>query len=258
MAAADFIGSHFNVSFDAIVVTGSGFVLDADRVRTGPSLPYARVPGMPRGGVAGHEHAFRILPIGDRFALLCSGRFHPYEGLTADDCGIFVDIAKALNCRRILLTNAVGGLNPALRVGSIVAVHDTLDLSATTSKSAPAKKIWPAGKGLCGTWHDDLMLRCRQKGHHLHEGVLAQMLGPSYETRAEVHMLRRIGADVVGMSTVIEARRALACGLDTMVLSLVTNMLTDAVLPMVSHEDVILAARAANAQLTEVVLTALE
>ncbi len=258
MAAAEFLSSHYNVSFDALVVTGSGFVLGTDRSGTGSSLPYSRVPGMPRGSVAGHEHTFRVLQIGDRHALLCSGRFHLYEGLRADECGIFVDIANALHCRRMLLTNAVGGLSPSLRVGSIVAVHDMLDLSSTIIQSAPSKKRWPSGTGLSGAWHDDLMLRCRQKGHHLHEGVLAQMRGPSYETRAEVRMLRRIGADVVGMSTVIEARRALACGLDTMVLSLVTNMLTDAVLPMLSHDDVMLAARAANSQMAEVVLTALE
>lgn len=258
LAAADFLSSHYSVSFDAIVVTGSGFVLDTDRASADSCLPYASVPGMPRGSVAGHEHAFRILQVGNRAALLCSGRFHLYEGLTADECGIFVDIASALHCRRIVLTNAVGGLHPSLQVGSIVAVHDTLDLTSSSPSAAPGTETWPAGKGLAGAWHDDLMYRCRQRGHHVHEGVLAQMLGPSYETRAEVRMLRRMGADVVGMSTVIDARRALARGLDTMVLSLVTNMLTDTVLPMLSHDDVMQAAKAANSRMAEVVLTALE
>jgi purine-nucleoside phosphorylase len=254
-AAAECIASHYNVSFDAIVVTGSGFVLPTGHSDHGADLPYAQVPGMPQGCVAGHEHVFRFLRIGDRFALICSGRFHRYEGLTADACGIFVDIASALKCRRVVLTNAVGALNPSLNVGSLVVVHDTLDLTGQRVLCSAGSR---SGKGLGGNWHADLMQRCRQRGHHLHEGVLAQMLGPTYETRAEVRMLRRMGADVVGMSTVTEARRALTRGLDTTVLSLVTNTLSDVVLPMLSHDDVMQAARAANATLADVVLTALE
>lgn len=253
-AAAAFLHQRWAKRVDTVVVTGSGFAFDAQGCDVVEPVSYAMVPGMPAGHVEGHAHVFRVVRVHDRYVLLCAGRFHLYEGHSVDTCGILVDIARHLGCQRSLLMNAVGALNPSLNVGDVVLVSDVLDLTFSPAGTAAAgKHSWNVSQD----WNDSVLRSCREYAIHLNQGVLAQVLGPSYETRAEIRMLRRLGADIVGMSTVIEAYRACRSGLETTVLSLVTNTLSDVNAPILQHQDVVEAARSAHQRLQKVMSCAL-
>ena len=245
-AAARFLTERWRTSIDAVIVTGSGFNADSIGEDLDVPISYHLVPGMPHGNVDGHAHVFRLVRLNGQSILLCSGRFHLYEGLSVDACGIFMHIASLMRVRRAVLMNAVGGLNPSYSVGDIVLVDDVIDLTfSSLPQTAHRQRI----QRQTSQWSTEMMIRCLDRGVNLRRGVLAQMLGPTYETRAEVHMLRSIGADVVGMSTAIEARQAWQFGIETMILSLVTNTLSDTVLPKLDHHDVLTASRSAGTSL---------
>lgn len=236
--------------FDTAVVTGSGFSFEPSGGVVEDSIPYASVSGMPAGSVTGHAHEFRRLLIDGKHHLLCAGRFHLYEGLSTADCQILVDIAHGLGCRRIVLMNAVGALSRRYAVGDVVIPTDMMNLTRIVGQ-LPAHDRLQRVPSL--TSPERLAQLCRQNGIDVRAGTYVQVLGPSYETRAEVRMLAALGADIVGMSTAIEARRAHNLGLDCIVVSLVTNVHSHTALQTTTHDDVILAARNSVRRLSRII-----
>ncbi|MBU3678563.1 MAG: purine-nucleoside phosphorylase [Candidatus Kapabacteria bacterium] len=250
LRAVGALRQRWDQQFDTAVVTGSGFSFEPIGGVVVDSIPYASVSGMPTGSVIGHAHEFRQLLINGKHHLLCAGRFHLYEGLCATDCQVLVDIAHGLNCRQIVLMNAVGALSSRYAVGDVVMPTDLLDLTLT---SAHRPVQGTASGAVWNTSRDQLAQRCREHGINVRGGTYVQVLGPSYETRAEVRMLSALGADIVGMSTAIEARRAHNLGLNCVIVSLVTNVHSQTASHTTTHDEVILAAKTAARQLSHII-----
>ena len=248
--AAKCIRERWGQAFDTMIVTGSGFSFKPQSAIIDESVPYAAVPGMPIGSVAGHAHEFRRIHYGAVNHLLCAGRFHLYEGHSPEDCTILVDIAHELKCRRIILMNAVGALHDRYLVGDVVFPTEWIDLTFTPQRrSSPAVARHPQSD----SWRDRAQQECGVAGLTVRNGTYVQVLGPSYETRSEVGMLRRLGGDIVGMSTATEARRAQNHALDYLVVSLVTNVHSTETANRVSHTDVIEAAHASANNLSKII-----
>ncbi|GAA1898834.1 purine-nucleoside phosphorylase [Lapillicoccus jejuensis] len=227
---------------DVALVLGSGWGRTADRVgETLASVPQEELPGFSRAAVAGHSGVLRSVAIGDtgKRALVFGTRTHYYEGRGVRAVVHGVRTARAAGCSTVVLTNGCGGLNPAWGPGTPVLVRDHLNLTAAS----------PLEGATFVDLTDLYSARLRAVAHDvdagLDEGVYAQFRGPHYETPAEVRMAGILGADLVGMSTTLEAIAARHVGLEVLGISLVTNLAAGISDAPLSHEEVLEAGRAA-------------
>jgi purine-nucleoside phosphorylase len=227
---------------DVAVVLGSGWVPAADAL--GPADvegAVADLPGFLPPTVAGHAGRFRSVDVHGRRVLVLLGRTHLYEGRGTDAVVHAVRTAAAAGCRAVVLTNAAGGLRDDLRVGQPVLVSDHLNLTARSPLTGPHFV------DLTDLYSPRLRALARDVDPSLVEGVYAALPGPHYETPAEIRMLRALGADLVGMSTALEAIAARAAGVEVLAVSLVTNLAAGITGEPLDHAEV-LAAGAASAE----------
>ena len=212
-AAAKTLGSH-----DVAIVLGSGW---ADAVAGlpsgGPNVPLASLPGFEAPTVEGHGSVVRSLRAGDVRILAFSGRSHYYESRDVELVAHAVRTAAAAGCRVVVLTSASGGMRDDLDPGDIVVVSDHINLTGASPLTG-ARFV-----DLSDLYSARLRALCREIDPQLKEGVYAGYWGPNYETPAEIRAYRMLGADIVGMSTVLEAIAAHAEGMEVLALSLVTN-----------------------------------
>jgi purine-nucleoside phosphorylase len=232
---------------DVAVVLGSGWRPAADRMgEVAAEVPTTDLPGFPPSTVAGHTGTVRsIRAPGGRMVLAYLGRVHGYEGNDPATVVHAVRTAHAVGCRVIVLTNAAGGIREGLQVGEAVLINDHLNL---TGHSPVAGPLPPEGLparfvDLTDAYAVRLRTLAREVEPSLAEGVYAGLPGPHYETPAEVRMLRTLGADLVGMSTVWEAIAARHLGLEVLALSLVTNLAAGLGDDALDHQDVLEAGR---------------
>ncbi len=242
---------------DAAVVLGSG-LSDAARARVdGAEIAYGKL-GMPRAAVAGHPGvALAGTWAGKRVAAF-AGRVHLYEGYSARAVSYAVRLAAAAGARTIVLTNAAGALNESYARGDVMLIADHLNLTGTTPLDPRREPRAFLNMVDAYTPHLRALARAHAGETALREGIYAGVTGPAYETPAEALALRRLGADAVGMSTVIETIAARALGLDVLGISVITNRIGPTT--EVSHEEVLETAKAAAdriAVLIESVLAAL-
>jgi purine-nucleoside phosphorylase len=225
------------------VVLGSGWRPAADVLGTAEvELAMDELPGFARPTAVGHGGTIRSLRVGPegRRVLVILGRTHFYEGLGVDNVVHGVRTAAAAGCRVVVLTNAAGGIREGFRVGQPVLISDHLNLTAT-SPIVGANFV-----DLTDLYSARLRGLARQIDPDLAEGVYAGLPGPHFETPAEIRMLRTLGADLVGMSTVLEAIAARAAGIDEVFgLSLVTNLAAGMTGEPLGHEEVLEAGRQA-------------
>jgi purine-nucleoside phosphorylase len=226
------------------VVMGSGWQQAAAAIGTpAATMPMADIPGFRTPAAAGHHGAVHSLDVAGTKVLLMMGRNHLYEGYTADDVAYPVRAAHAAGARIVVLTNAAGGLDPAMRVGRPVLISDHLNLTAHTPLSGPTFV------DLVDAYDPQLRKVALAVDDELTEGVYAGLTGPQYETPAEVRMLRGLGADLVGMSTVLETIAARALGMRVLGISLVTNLAAGITGQNLSHAEVLAEGRAAAPRL---------
>ncbi len=241
-AAAAVIAERTGVAtHDVAVVLGSGWRPAADVI--GPpeqEIPMAELPGFRPPTVDGHGGTIRSVRVGERRVLVLLGRTHLYEGHGTAQVAHGVRAAAAAGCRTVVLTNAAGGIREGLRVGEPVVVSDQLNLTAASPL------VGPRFVDLTDLYSPALRARAHAIDPTLAEGVYAGLPGPHFETPAEIRMLRGMGADLVGMSTVLEAIAARAEGVDVFGLSLVTNLAAGITGEPLDHKEV-LAAGAASA-----------
>jgi len=231
------------------VVLGSGLGAFADSLVHSVRIPYSQLPGMPEATAIGHRGEFVVGTLGANGAgiidvAVMSGRFHLYEGYTAKQVVTGVRLFRELGVKQVVLTNAAGGINPEYARGALVLITDHINLQGTNP--------------LVGTNDPDLGARFPdmteaysprmraiaretsvELGIHLYEGVYAAVVGPSYETPAEIRYLKAIGADLVGMSTVPEAISANHMGMEVLGISCVTNLAAGLSGKKLLHEHVL-------------------
>lgn len=229
-------------SHDVAVVLGSGWASAADRLGVAEvELAFTDLPGFLPPAVDGHAGLCRSVVVRGRRVLVLLGRTHLYEGRGTDAVVHGVRVAAAAGCRAVVLTNAAGAVREGLRVGQAVLVSDHLNLTACSPLTG-ARFV-----DLVDLYSARLRALAREVDPDLVEGVYAALPGPHYETPAEVRMLRVLGADLVGMSTALEAIAARDEGLEVLALSLVTNPAAGVTGAPLDHAEV-LAAGAASAQ----------
>jgi purine-nucleoside phosphorylase len=204
------------------------------------------VPGVPRPAVGGHEGRLVSLDAGGRAVLVLAGRSHLYEGHSAHTVVHAVRAAVLSGCGVVVLTNAAGGLDPAVSVGTPVVIADHLNLTGTTPMGGdePPERYGLRFADMTDAYDPELRSLARSVDGTLREGVYAGLLGGAYETPAEIRMLRMLGADLVGMSTVLETIAARHLGARVLGISLVTNLAAGISPQPLDHAEVLAAGRA--------------
>ena len=245
-SAAEVLAQRTGVAHhDVGVVLGSGWAAAADDLGTiTADVELAELPGFPPPTVVGHRNLARSVKVGDCQTLVLGGRSHLYEGHPVATIVHGVRTAIAAGCRVVILTNAAGGLDPDWPVGQAVLLSDHLNLTGTSPMAGPAPPDDTAGRFVDMTEAYSARLRAiaLEVDPDLPQGVYAGLLGGAYETPAEVAMIAGLGADLVGMSTVLECIAARHLAAEVLGVSLVTNPaagLSDAAL---AHTDVLDAA----------------
>jgi purine-nucleoside phosphorylase len=239
------------------MVLGSGLGDLADSIADAVAIPFAQLPGWPAASAPGHRGRL-ILGNLEGVPVAClQGRLHMYEGHSARLVVEPVLLMGRLGAATIVLTNAAGGVNPTFPAGTLMAIQDHLNLTGRTPLIGPNDdSTGPRFPDLTDAWDPELRgalhAAATASGVALADGVYAGLLGPTYETPAEVRMLRTLGADAVGMSTVMEAIAARWAGLKLCGVSLVTNPGAGLADHPLSHEEVLAAADTAGPHLEQV------
>ncbi|MFR9676162.1 purine-nucleoside phosphorylase [Streptomyces sp. TR06-5] len=229
---------------DVALVMGSGWVPAADALgEPEHEFPVTELPGFPPPAVEGHAGTIRSYRVGDKRALVFLGRTHYYEGRGVAQVVHGVRTAVAAGCGTVVLTNGCGGLRDDMRVGQPVLISDHLNMTAA-SPIVGAHFV-----DLTDLYSQRLRTLCREIDETLGEGVYVQFPGPHYETPAEINMVRVLGGDLVGMSTVLEAIAAREAGAEVLGISLVTNLAAGITGEPLNHEEVLQAGRASASRM---------
>lgn len=244
------------------LVLGSGLGGLADAVSERVVIPYETIPGWPKSTVHGHHGQLVIGRLEGQPVIVQQGRAHFYEGYTPQEITFPIRIMRMVGVQTLILTNAAGGLNPAYRVGDLMLFNDHINwigMSGGNPLVGPNdERFGPRFLGMTHTYDCDLRRAARQTAAEaevpLHEGVYVCISGPNFETPAEVRMLRALGADAVGMSTVHEVLVARHAGMRVMAFSGITNEAIDSVDSDLeaSHEEVLDAGKILVPRLTAV------
>jgi purine-nucleoside phosphorylase len=226
------------------VVLGSGLGAFADELSERTDIPYAEIPGWPGSTAVGHAGKLVIGKLGDLAVAVMAGRAHLYEGYTPAQVTFGVRVLGRLGVRSMVFTNAAGGINLTLEQGGLVLISDHINLQGVNPLTGPNDdSLGPRFPDMSEAYSRAYREAAKQVAMELcvpiSEGVYAAMLGPSYETPAEIRYLRTIGADVVGMSTVLEAIVASHMGIKVLGISCVTNMAAGILPQKIHHEEVL-------------------
>jgi len=237
----------------AAIVLGSGLGSFAERLADPIRLRFAAIPGFPAAAIAGHAGEFVAGALAGRSVLCQSGRFHGYEGISAEVVVRPVRLMAALGVRTLIVTNAAGGIRRTFRPGTLMGIADHINLTFGNPLTGAVVSGESRFPDMSASY--DPALAClaaaaaRAAGVPLEEGIYAGVGGPSYETPAEIRMLERLGADAVGMSTVLEVIAARAAGLRCLGISTITNLAAGLGRDRLSHAEVIDVAGRASAAL---------
>lgn len=224
------------------IVLGSGLGFLADHVERAVKIAYRDIPGFPEPGVAGHKGELVAGTLENVPVIAQSGRFHLYEGHAAAVAGLPVRVFARLGVTTLILTNAAGGVRPTFRAGTLMLIADHVNLTGKNPLAGPVVPGDERFPDMSAPYDPALRALARAAASEAHvaleEGVYCALLGPSYETPAEVRMLHRLGADAVGMSTVPEVLVARASGMRCLAFSTITNPAAG-MGPPLSHADVL-------------------
>ncbi len=236
------------------IILGSGLGVLANRMTDSTSIPYELIPHFPRPTVAGHLGNVRLGRLGGVSVVALQGRFHYYEGHDLEAVTFPVRVLRAVGVEALILTAATGGINPSYRPGDLMLLTDHLNLIGSNPLRGPNDdRLGPRFPDMTDVYDRSLRATAHQEasqiGFPLREGVYAALPGPSYETPAEIRMLRTLGADVVGMSTVPEAIVARHAGLRVLAFALVTNAAAGITGQKITHDEVLVEGRKAGERL---------
>lgn len=242
--AAKFIQARTKLRPKLGVVLGSGLGAFADELESASRVPYQKIPGFPRSTVEGHGGYLVIGKIGGVPIAAMQGRVHLYEGYSAKEAAFPMRVLGRLGIRATIVTNAAGAINLDYSRGALVAIRDHINLQSTNPLIGPNDERlgvrFPDMTDAYWKPYREIAHRQAQRlGITLHEGVYAGLLGPSFETPAEIRYMRGIGADLAGMSTVLEVITARHMGIRVLGISCVTNMAAGILDQPLSHAEVL-------------------
>ena len=248
---------------EVAVVAGSGLGRLGQMLGTPISIKTADLPGYPKSTVEGHSGRLLLGRLDGRPVVVLSGRVHAYEGYSLGETTIPVRVMARLGADTLVLTNSAGGIAEGFTPGDIMLIDDHLNLQIQSPLSGPNVGDWgPRFPDMTEVYDGDLRERCveiaARRGVELRRGVYASLPGPQYETPAEVRMLRGLGADAVGMSTVPEAIVARHMQLRVLGLSLISNAAAGLGENPLSHDEVIEAGQAAGGTMAELIAAVIE
>jgi purine-nucleoside phosphorylase len=263
-AAADHIRSLHSVAPTLGIILGSGLGNFASQVENPTIIPYADIPGWPLSTVAGHSGKLVLGTIGGVSVAVMQGRVHAYEGYAMSEVVFPTRVLALLGCTGLIVTNAAGGINKSYGQGGLVCISDHINLTGTNAALGPneprfacnpkaGQRFFDMSTAYSPAFRKLALAEATKQNIPLPEGVYLAVLGPSYETPAEIRAFRTLGADLVGMSTVHEVIVARHMGLEVLGLSLVTNMAAGVLDEVINHEEVMEIGRRVEAQFTSLV-----
>ncbi len=241
--AADYISSKIKSPPEIGMILGSGLGVLGDEVENPVIIAYRDIPFFPRSTVKGHAGQMVIGTIEGKKVLVMQGRFHFYEGYSMETVVFPVRVMKLLGIKNFLVTNASGGVNASFNPGDLMIITDHIKFDLDNPlRGANIDIFGPRFPDMSDGYTGNLRLLAKKAGESLgiplREGVYALMGGPNYETPAEIRMLRALGADAVGMSTVPEVLTAVHAGMKVLGISCITNMAAGILDQPLNHEEV--------------------
>jgi purine-nucleoside phosphorylase len=242
-SAAQFVLAKASLRPRIGLVLGSGLGEFADSLSEAVRIPYAEIPAFPRSTAIGHAGQMVIGKAGSVFVAAMQGRVHLYEGYSAQEVAFPMRVFGRMGIRAVILTNAAGGINLSYQQGALVLIRDHINLQGTNplvgaNDDRFGVRFPDMTQAYAKNYREMARDEAGKLGMTLHEGVYAALLGPSYETPAEIAYLRTIGADLVGMSTVAEVITARHMAMKVLAISCVTNMAAGILDQPLSHEEV--------------------
>ncbi|QDS98605.1 purine-nucleoside phosphorylase [Adhaeretor mobilis] len=240
------------------IILGTGLGRLADEIADSVAIPYADVPHFPQSTAIGHAGQLVCGQLAGRPVVAFQGRFHLYEGNSAQQAAMPVRLLQAMNVPAMIVSNAAGGLNPHYRVGDLMMIEDQINLQFDNPLiGVNDDNLGPRFPDMSAPYDIELQTQAAQIAQQadieLHRGVYVSVLGPNYETRAEYRMARQLGGDAVGMSTTPETTAARHAGMRVLGFSTITNVGSPDILSETDGHDVIAAADAASGKLRTIV-----
>ncbi|HKO19435.1 MAG TPA: purine-nucleoside phosphorylase [Acidobacteriaceae bacterium] len=262
--AVEYVRQRAAVAPRVGIILGSGLGGYASQVKDAVAIPYAEIPYFPQSTVAGHSGKLVVGSVGGVPIAVMQGRVHAYEGYAMEQVTFPARVLGLLGCATLIVTNAAGGIRADIPPGSLIAISDHINLTGHNSALGPNEERFACIKGAGQRFFDmttaySPALRkiakdeAARQGISLTEGVYIAVLGPSYETPAEIRAFRTLGADMVGMSTVHEVIVARHMGLEVLGISLVTNLAAGVSGDVIHHEEVMDIGRRVEAQFTSLI-----
>ena len=242
---------------ETAIVLGSGLNALVANAGADQRISYLDFPNLPRPEVPGHGGEFVLGTVGKTRVIYAQGRVHLYEGYSAAVVTAGIRLLSECGIKRVILTNAAGTTNPEFAPGSWMMIRDHLNLTGTTPLLG-APQFIDMTDVYSRVWRERFARVAKANDFRLHEGVYAGLLGPQYETPAEVRMLRTLGADAIGMSTVLEAIQARALGLEVAGFSCLTNWAAATGNDTLSHAEVLTTGKAAAEEFSRLLAAALD
>ena len=244
MQAAQFILARTSLRPRIALVLGSGLGGFADELRDAVRIPYEEIPYFPHSTAIGHAGKLVIGTVEGVAVAAMQGRVHLYEGYPAHQVAFPVRVFACMGINAVVLTNAAGGINPSYGKGALVVIRDHIKLQGQNPLAGPnEERFGPRFPDMTEAYSPRfrkfVLDEADRLGVDIYEGIYAAMLGPSYETPAEIRYLRTIGADLVGMSTVPEVIAARHMGLEVLAISCVTNMAAGMSGEKINHNEVL-------------------
>lgn len=242
--AVKYIQTQFKAPIEVGLVLGSGLGMVADLVENPTVIPYKDIPHFPVSTVEGHAGELVIGTLQGRTVVVMKGRFHLYEGYGVDKVAFPIRVMRRLGVEKLLVTNASGGVNTSYRPGDLMLIADHLNFQFTNPLiGANVDEFGPRFPDMSEAYSRRLRAVAHdvanELGMTLQEGVYFGLLGPSYETPAEIRMIRTLGGDAVGMSTVAETITARHAGIEVLGISCISNMAAGILDQPLSHAEVI-------------------
>ena len=253
--AVAFIKNRYDQQPSVGIVLGSGLGNFTKEIEIEKEIPYSDIPHFPESTVEGHSGKLIFGVVSGKKVVAMAGRFHFYEGYTADQTVFPIRVMKFLGIQTLLLSNAAGGVNTAFKVGDLMIITDHISqLTPNPLIGKNHKELGPRFPDMSEPYNKELIKKMKaiaaEKNIAVKEGVYVAVTGPTFETRAEYKMIHILGGDAVGMSTVQETIAAVHCGMEIFAMSVITDIGIRDDENTITHQDVLQAAKDAEPKLS--------